>query len=309
MSTCVLRPGDPEDERVALVALLSEKSMPKAHLAAITEQLGSAVKLLQSIYLGDSGQRPLLDPVPVEVIERAATEVESWKEQPYRVVSVFDDEYPSSLRDIHNRPPLIFTEGDASLLERTGIAVVGTRTATDLGKRRAAKLARDLGKRGFVIVSGLADGIDTAAHTAALDAGVPTVAVVGTGLTRTYPKSNVALAKRIVASGGVLVSQFLPATAPIAANFPQRNITMSGLAVATIVVEASHTSGARMQARAALLHGRSVFLLRSLVEQHDWARQLVNSEATGPRAQVIESVEDVARSLQPSLPLPAFQFG
>lgn len=309
MSISALRPSDREHERVALVALLSEKSMPKAHLAAIVEQLGSAVKLLQSIYLGDVGQRPLLDPVPVDVIKRAAAEVASWQNLPYRVVSVFDDEYPSSLRDIHNRPPLIFTEGDASVLERTGIAVVGTRAATDLGTRRAAKLARDLGKRGFVIVSGLAQGIDTAAHTAALEAGVPTVAVVGTGLTRTYPKTNVALARRIVASGGVLVSQFLPRTAPIAANFPQRNITMSGLAVATIVVEASHTSGARMQARAALLHGRSVFLLRSLVEQHDWARLLVNDEATGPRARVIESIEDVARNLQPSVPLPAFQFG
>lgn len=309
MSPTFLRPGEHTDERVALVALLSEKSMPKPHLAAMVEQLGSAVTLLQSIYHGTVDQQPLLDPVPSEVIERAAAEVASWAQMPYRVVSVFDEEYPSSLRDIHNRPPLIFAEGDASLLERTGVAVVGTRTATDLGKRRAAKLARDIGKHGFVIVSGLAEGIDTAAHTAALDADIPTVAVLGTGLTRTYPKGNATLARRIVESGGALVSQFLPKTSPIAANFPQRNITMSGLAVATIVVEASHTSGARMQARAALRHGRSVFLLRSLVEQHEWARLLVQGEQPGPRAQAIESIDDVVRNLQPSVPLPAFQFG
>jgi DNA processing protein len=308
MSISFLRPGEQTDERVALVALLSEKSMPKAHVSAIVEQVGSAVTLLQSIYNEGVEQRALLDPIPADVIERAVGEVESWSKLPYRVVTLFDEDYPSSLRDIHNRPPILFTEGDASLLDRTGVAVVGTRTATDLGKRRAAKLARDIGKHGFVIVSGLAAGIDTAAHIAALDNDVPTIAVLGNGLTRTYPKDNAALARRIVASGGALVSQFFPKTAPIAANFPQRNITMSGLAAATIVVEASLTSGARMQARAALLHGRSAFLLRSLVEQHEWAQLMVQAEH-GPRAQMIESVDDVVRNLQPSVALPAFQFG
>lgn len=308
MSISFLRPGEHTDERVALVALLSEKSMPKAHLSAIVEQVGSAVTLLRSIYCDGVEQQPLLDPIPADVIERAVGEVESWAHFPYRVVTLFDEDYPSSLRDIHNRPPILFTEGNASLLDRTGVAIVGTRTATDLGKRRAAKLARGIGKYGFVIVSGLAAGIDTAAHTAALDNDVPTVAVLGNGLTRTYPKANAALARRIVASGGVLVSQFFPKTAPIASNFPQRNITMSGLAAATIVVEASLTSGARMQARAALLHGRSAFLLRSLVEQHEWAQLMVQAER-GPRAQMIESVDDVVRNLQPTVALPAFQFG
>ena len=122
----------------------------------------------------------------------------------------------------------------------------------------------------YTVVSGLAEGIDSAAHLAALDAGGRTVGVIGTGLRRAYPAKNAELQDRI-ASEAAVVSQFWPDAPPTKTSFPMRNVVMSGVARATVVVEASHTSGARMQARFALEHGRPVFLLESLLE-HEWAQ-------------------------------------
>jgi DNA processing protein len=150
---------------------------------------------------------------------------------------------------------------------------------------------------GFTILSGLALGIDTAAHTAALDAGGSTSAVVGTGLNRVFPPENSGLAERILASGGALLSQFFPAQPPTRWTFPMRNVVMSGLSMATVVVEASETSGARMQARVALQHGRTVFLLRSLVEQHAWAQKYVNEGAYGAFAIEIASTGEIVDRL------------
>jgi DNA processing protein len=122
------------------------------------------------------------------------------------------------------------------------------------------------------VVSGLAAGIDTAAHRAALEVGARTVAVIGTGLRHAYPPENAALQRRI-AAGAAVVSQFWPETPPARASFPMRNAVMSGFALATVVVEASHRSGARLQTRLALAHGRPVFLLAPLLAQ-TWAREL-----------------------------------
>lgn len=142
------------------------------------------------------------------------------------------------------------------------------------------------------MISGLAVGIDTAAHTAALAADGRTVAVIGTGIDRVYPAQNAALQEEIAAKG-LVISQFLPGSPPTKTSFPMRNAVMSGYALATVVIEAAYRSGARMQARLALQHGRHVFLMRTLLD-HDWARDY----AQRPGVTVVANAGDVFAGLQ-----------
>jgi DNA processing protein len=143
----------------------------------------------------------------------------------------------------------------------------------------------------------MAAGIDTAAHTASLDEGGRTVAVIGTGIDRVFPPENRALRDRIIASGGAIISQFFPDQPPAQWSFPMRNIVMSGLALATLVIEASETSGAKKQARAALEHGRPVFLPKELVATHEWAQRMVTKGEHGVRAVQVESIDEVVDRL------------
>jgi len=148
-------------------------------------------------------------------------------------------------------------------------------------------IAEHLVDTDYTVASGLAAGIDSAAHRAALDRGGRTVAVIGTGLRRSYPAQNADLQRRIATECAV-ISQFWPDAPPTKRSFPMRNAVMSGFALATVVVEASHTSGARMQARLALEHGRPVFLLESLLE-HEWAREY----AERPGTHVVRAPEEI----------------
>lgn len=302
--------GESRDELTAIVALLQGEVVPKAQIVAFIEYFGSAVEALRFRLAGQEGvlgQQSLFEAIPEALWTKAQAEVDSWDALPYQYASSLSERYPVLLRSIFNPPPLLFWEGEDPDVEAKAVAIVGTRQATDYGRRRATKLAKVLGENGYTIVSGLARGIDTAAHEAALQVGARTIAVVGTGLTRTYPEENAELARRIVAAGGSLVSQFFPHTPPTRWGFPLRNVTMSGLSVATIVVEASETSGARQQARNALQHGRSVFLLRSLVESHAWARKMVDVGYAGSKAEVLD---DPSTLLQRATePLRAFAIG
>lgn len=169
------------------------------------------------------------------------------------------------------------------------------------GLDAARSIASALSERDVTVVSGLARGIDTAAHQAALDAGGRTVAVVGTGIERVYPAENRELADRIVESGGAILSQFLPDSPPRRTNFPIRNRTMSGYAVGTVVVEAGATSGAKMQALLALEHNKRLFLMRELVTREAWAQKY----AEHPAATVVDDVDDVLVVLDEELAPPA----
>jgi DNA processing protein len=170
--------------------------------------------------------------------------------------------------------------------------VVGARQASPKGTDAARAIAAHLVENEYTVVSGLAAGIDTAAHTAALERDGRTLAVIGTGLARSYPPQNASLQQQI-ASRCAVISQFWPDAPPSRRSFPMRNAVMSGLALATVVVEASHTSGSRMQARLALAHGRPVFLVRSLLDQ-DWAQAL----ATRPGVHVARSPEDITSMVE-----------
>jgi DNA processing protein len=166
--------------------------------------------------------------------------------------------YPAQLATLDDAPPLLYVLGDVSLLHAPQLAIVGSRHPTAAGRSLAARIARDLAAAGLAITSGLARGIDAAAHEATLTAGGKTIAVCGTGLDICYPAQHRALFDRI-AREGLLVSEFPPGTPPRAPNFPQRNRIISGLARGVVVVEAAADSGSLITARHALAQGREVF--------------------------------------------------
>jgi len=170
-----------------------------------------------------------------------------------------DPEYPERLLEIYDPPVVLWLRGDRTLLARPGIAVVGTRQPTPYGLGMAEVLSRDLANRRMAILSGMARGVDTVAHKAAIQAGGRTVAVWGTGIDVIYPKENKRLAEDIVASGGAIVSEYPLGTFPAPQNFPIRNRILSGMSVGVLVIEAGEYSGTRITARCALEQGRDVF--------------------------------------------------
>ncbi len=209
-----------------------------------------------------------------------------------RLVTVLDGDYPVNLRLIPDRPPFLFYRGEFRQREDArSVAVVGTRTASPDGLRQAATMARLLVDHGVTVTSGLAEGIDTAAHRATLDNGGRTIAVLGTGITKVFPAANSRLSEEI-ATRGVLVSQFWPSMRPSSWTFPRRNIVTSGISQGTVVVEASSTSGAKMQARIAIEHGKRVWLVGSLVLGQEWARRYLERGAVK-----VDNVEDVVAML------------
>jgi DNA processing protein len=167
--------------------------------------------------------------------------------------------YPERLREIYDPPAVLWIRGNAELLARPGIAVVGTRSPSPYGAGMAELLSRDLANRRLVILSGMARGVDTAAHKGAIEAGGKTVAVWGTGIDVIYPKENKKLAESIVATGGTIVSEYPLGTFPAPQNFPIRNRVLSGMSVGVLVIEAAEYSGTRITARCAMDQNRDVY--------------------------------------------------
>ncbi len=176
------------------------------------------------------------------------------------IVTIDEALYPDALRNIYDPPPVLWVRGDPGLLSRPGIGVVGTRHPSPYGAGMAEVLSRDLASRGLVIFSGMARGVDTAAHKGALSARHgKTVAIWGTSIDVIYPKENKRLAEEIVATGGAIVSEFPLGTFPAPQNFPIRNRIISGLSVGVLVIEAGEHSGTRVTARCAMEQNRDVY--------------------------------------------------
>jgi DNA processing protein len=297
--------GDRDHEIAALVVLLRSKSLPLERLAAEVEQFGS-VYTLQRV-ARETQLAPRFG--DTDILAALAT-VEQWRHERRDVRTVFDSTYPRNLLAVFNKPPLLFIAGQwREDRDSISIAVVGTRKPTPDGLKRARIAARKLAEAGITVISGLAAGIDAAAHAAALDAGGRTVAVMGAGLDRIFPAENRGLSERILAAGGALVTQFFPDQPPTQWTFPMRNVVMSGLSLATLVIEAGETSGARQQARHALQHGRTVFLAASLVRSHAWARKMVDAGYDGAQALVVDSVDDVIDRMVETYDAPAVAAG
>lgn len=172
----------------------------------------------------------------------------------------FDDElYPKQLKQIYDPPLVLFVKGNAKLLNNRQVAIVGSRAASVNGREAAFELAKQLSEKGLVITSGLALGIDAAAHKGTLATTTGTIAVVATGLDKVYPARHKPLTKQIIANQGAIVSEFLPGTSPKAGHFPKRNRLISGLSLGVLVVEAALKSGSLITARCALEQNREVF--------------------------------------------------
>lgn len=208
------------------------------------------------------------------LIAAALERISDWERAGHQFVAFFEDDYPQQLATAFDNPLVLFYAGTLAHDFRS-IAIVGSREPSEEGTRFAATLSAIAAPAGITVVSGLARGIDRAAHHAALEAGGRTVAVIGTGLDRFYPPEHQALQQRI-ASDGLVVTQFEPGATPSRATFPMRNATMSAYSALTVIVEAGEKSGTKIQAAAAVKHGRPLVLTRQVVDGTTWGRKYLD---------------------------------
>jgi DNA processing protein len=240
-----LIPGLGPVTQLKLVGRFGSAAAAFQHLADVAPFAGSAVAY--ALAMGpDAG-----------LIERTLR----WGEDPaHRLICFEDADYPELLREIHDPPGVLYVTGDARLLQRVAVAIVGARNATPQGQRDARAMARTLSGAGLTVVSGLALGIDTAAHLGGLEGGSSSIAVTATGPDLVYPRRNRELAKRLMEEGCV-VTEFALGTPPASGNFPRRNRLISGLARAVLVVEANEKSGSLVTAGCALQQNREVLAM------------------------------------------------
>lgn len=272
-----------------LVRLLAAFGTPSQVLGASVASLSVHVtaKLARAIAAGPDAE--------------ALAHALDWLDTPgNRLVTLADADYPRRLLEIADPPALLYAKGNAGLLNRTGIAIVGSRDATQQGILNAEAFARELSRGGLCIVSGLAMGIDAAAHRGALDGPGSTIAVVGTGLDIVYPARNHALAHQI-ADKGLIVSEFPLGTPAKAGHFPRRNRIVSGLARGVLVVEAALQSGSLITAREAGEQGREVFAIPGSIHSplSKGCHQLIKQGA-----KLVEAASDILEELGDLAPPP-----
>jgi DNA processing protein len=295
------------DEFDAWFRLLDTPGLGRESARRLLASFGSASAIFQA---PRAAWLPLVGPLLVEALgqepDTLAERLQAAHEwldagADRQVVCLGDDDYPALLLQTADPPLLLYAQGDLALLNRRSLAIVGSRNASAQGVDNARQFGTHLSRQGWTIVSGLAFGIDGAAHEGGLAGPGRTVAVVGTGLDRVYPARHRALAHRIAAEG-LLVSEFAPGTPPLAQNFPQRNRIIAGLARGTLVVEAALQSGSLITARQAAECGREVFAVPGSIHSplsrgcHALIRQ---------GAKLVESAEDILEELRGSAAQPA----
>ena len=273
-------------------ALLSAFGSPGAIFAATPDALRAHVSASQA--------QALCAPLTPQATALVAATL-AWLAQPgHHLITFHDPQYPAALAEIADPPLLLYAAGRVALLARPLVAVVGSRNASVQGRLDAESFSAALSGAGLCVVSGLALGIDTAAHEGALRGPGSTIAVVGTGLDRVYPARNRALAHRI-AEQGCIVSEYALGTPPLAANFPRRNRVISGLAAGVLVIEAAAQSGSLITAQMAAEQGREVFALPGSIHSAlaKGCHRLIRDGA-----QLVETVDEVLMAMRVS-PLAA----
>lgn len=283
-------------ERLDRLRLARSENVGPVTFQRLIERFGSAGAALEALpNLARQGGRR--GPVRLCPEADAMREVAAVERLGARLLVLGDDEYPAPLSAIADPPPALSVLGDIALLRRNSIAMVGARNASAAGRRFARSLAGEIGQAGFVVISGLARGIDAAAHEGALATG--TVAVVAGGVDVIYPEENRVLHGQIAGKGAV-VAEMPPGTEPIAALFPRRNRTISGLALGTVVVEAALRSGSLITARQALDQGREVFAVPGSPQdpRARGANDLIRQGAI-----LVEGVADILTVLGPTVGL------
>ncbi len=294
--------NSPEISPAELEARLRLHRLPELgpkRFRVLIEAFGSASKAISA---PASAWRSLgLPPISADArrspeIRDGASAALAWLECPAQHLLMWDQpEYPALLAQIDDAPPLLFVAGEPNILEKPQLAMVGSRRASRPGMDTAAAFSRSLASAGFVITSGLALGIDGAAHQAALDVGGQTIGVLGTGLENFYPQRHRQLAAAMIAQGSAVVSEFPLDAAPQAANFPRRNRIISGLSLGVLVVEASMASGSLITAKLAAEQGREVYAIPGSIH-HPGAKgchQLIRDGAT-----LVESIEHILDGLR-----------
>jgi len=248
----------------------------------------------------DAGAKRLLDNYWAEgdksdIAQKAQSEITWCEENQVEIIPLSSEDYPALLKQIHRPPPLLYVRGDITQLHRPQLALVGSRKPSAGGLENAMAFGRYLAASGFTVTSGLALGIDGAAHRGALKAGGSTIAVLGCGIDKIYPYRHTELAEHIVASGGALVSEFPIGTPPTPALFPQRNRVISGLSMGVLVIEAALRSGSLITAREGLQQGREVFAIPGSIHnpQSKGCHRLLKDGAT-----LVESAQDLVNELQ-----------
>lgn len=270
--------------------LLREFGSPEAVFTASISALGSVVK--------KNTAAEIVKGVPDESLAVALTWLEDSNNH---IVTLADSTYPQALLNITDPPLLLYVKGRLDLLNRPALAVVGSRNATPQGAHNAEAFSRSLSDAGLCIISGMAHGIDAAAHRGALQGQSSSIAVVGTGLDKVYPAANRDLAHALAAQGA-LVSEFPPGTPPLAANFPRRNRIISGMSIGCLVVEAGLQSGSLITARLALEQGRDVFAIPGSIHspQSKGSHALIKQGA-----KLVETAQDILEELGSQFVAPA----
>lgn len=238
-----------------------------------------------------------------EARRRAARALEEARDTRVEPVTIFDPRYPALLSCIPDPPPVLWVQGDPEHLARPAVAVVGSRAATPYALEVAERLGEELGGQDVVVVSGLARGVDSAAHRGCLAAGGATAAVLGSGVDRVYPREHEGLAVSIT-NGGVLASELGPGAAPLPEHFPLRNRIISGISLAVVVVEASEKSGSLITARCALEQGRDVMAVPGSILS---GRNRGSHSLLKDGAKVVETADDILEEL--GWPLPTQRAG
>jgi DNA processing protein len=278
-------------ERLAWLRLIRSENIGPVNFRRLLARFGTAEAAIAALPdLVRRGGRSR--PIKLYPREAAESELSALETFGARLVAVIEPDYPPALAALEDAPPVISALGDLGLLQRKSVAVVGARNASANGRRLARDLAAGLGTAGFVVTSGMARGIDAAAHVGALETG--TVAVVAGGLDVVYPPENEALYGEILARG-LLVSEMPPATVPQAGHFPRRNRLISGMSLGVLVVEAARRSGSLITARYALEQGREVLAVPGspLDPRARGCNDLLRQGAV-----LVESAEDVVEALE-----------
>ncbi len=277
-------------------ATLAQKALPQEGLVTLLRAFGGPAAILAATraqleaWVLEALAARVLEPLPEGTLARMRT----WLADPGHELIAWDDaDYPQALLPLGHAPPVLYFVGERALLNRPALAIVGSRNATAQGRDNAREFARALADAGLTIVSGLALGIDAAAHEGALQGGASTLAVVGTGLDRVYPARNRDLAHAIARRGGLL-SEYPLGTPPKDQNFPRRNRLISGLARGVLVVEAALSSGSLITARYAGEQGREVFAIPGSIHSplSKGCHKLIRDGA-----KLVETAQDVLEEL------------
>ncbi len=274
LASLEVNPGQPSD----LTQVISSPALRQRLLARRQEE-GHADGLIDYLWSQQPPHRR----------EHWYGELVSQTRRGIRVLIAGEPDYPERLMDVWDAPPLLFTRGELSSRYATSVAVVGSRQASPSVLEATRELSGRLARDGIDVVSGLAAGVDTAAHQGALDAGGHTVAVFGCGLDHVYPPENAQLSTRIAANGA-LVSQFAPQAPPTSTTFLLRNRVIAGMTRTSIVMAAAARSGSRHEAASAVEYGRRVLLWAPALADETWARAMVDSGA----AMFVAGVEEAA---------------